>query len=78
MPYQPAYYRPPRIYAETQARRRRDAQRTLERKARKDGQRIAAAIEENGERMSDEGRGLLAGLAETLKGVAAFLGGRER
>lgn len=75
MPYMPSYYRPPRIYVETQMMRRRDALRAAERAARAQRQKIAEAIEQHGEHMSEEGRGLLTGLAETLQTIARSVRG---
>lgn len=72
--YRPALYRPPQIYRDTLALRRASALRDAERRARREQQKIGEMIEEHGERMSDEGRGLLMGLAETLRGFARVMG----
>lgn len=66
-------YRPPKIYLQTQERRQRDALRAAQRQARDGRQRIQNAIDEHGERMSDEGLGLLQGLAEELKKIGEAL-----
>lgn len=73
MPYNFHHYCPPAIYVETMARRQRDAARTAQRQARNARKRIADTIDEHGERMSDEGRGLLLGLAETFQKIAQTL-----
>jgi hypothetical protein len=63
-------YRPPAIYAVTQERRQRDALRDAERAARDQEKKIKDAINQHGDRMSEEGRGLLTGIAESLKKIA--------
>lgn len=68
-----SHYRPPKIYLQDQQRRHRDALAAAERAARDNRAKIDAAIEEHGERMSAEGKGLLMGLAEALKGIAAAI-----
>lgn len=77
MPYSPCYYRPPTIYLETQARRQRDLAHAHERRMRADQKRIADAIDEHGDNMSDEGKGLLLGIAETLKVMAGAMRGQR-
>lgn len=74
--YRTPLCRPPAIYTDTLALRRAAALRDAQRRARRERQRIDEVIEEHGERMSDEGRGLLVGLAETLRGMARAMGGR--
>ena len=65
------YYRPPSIYSQTQERRRRDALTRAEREARAGRKKIQDAIDLHGDRMSDEGRGLLVGLSELLKKIGS-------
>jgi len=58
-------------------RRQQQALADAARKARRGRQSITAAIAENGERMSDEGRALLEGLAKAMKGIEGVVGGRR-
>lgn len=58
------------------ARRQQQALADAARKAKRGRQSITAAIAENGERMSDEGRALLEGLAKAMRGIEGAM--RER
>ena len=51
------------------ARRQQQALADAARKAKRGRQSITAAIAENGERMSEEGRALLEGLAKAMRGI---------
>ena len=67
MSYQPSSYRRYQDY------QRQSALSRAQKRAMKGKQSIAAAIEANGERMSEEGRGLLEGLKKTLGEIAGVL-----
>lgn len=70
MPYDPSRCCSPALYQQTQALRARDAARNAERRARVEQKNVADFVEAYGERMSDEAKGLLAGITETLRHFA--------
>lgn len=76
MPWQPNYYHPPAVYAETQVRRQQDAQRQAQRLARAGKKKLEGVLQEHGEQMSDEGRGLVEYMLALAKTVGKALGTR--